>query len=328
MNVSERAATQVSSTPILMFPGQSSRYPEMIEKLLAQDRQVGRILADASEVLGRNLERHYRADNPAIFAHNRDVQIGVFLTNHIYLRLLTARGVSTSSSLGLSLGEYNHLVHIGALGFEAALGLIDQRGLLFDAGPDGAMTSLFPITSEEVEATILDMNLADQVGVGLYNSPRQQVVSGTREAVAALVKKIDDDFFVQAIEIESRIPMHSTLFRPVAEAFGKILAAVEFHTPRLPYLSNLEGAVVKHPTDATIRACLTDHVCKPVRWMNCVDAIAARIENPVFIEVGPRSVLCNLFGRGWEPGRKIASDASRDWSHHFRSLTDSLSDGC
>src|SRR5947209_4023010 len=101
-----------------MFPGQSSRYPEMIEKIVAADMGSAAVVARASQVLGRDLAAHYRAENPRIFATNRDVQIGVFLANHLHLGLLHRAGVDSAHSLGLSLGEYNHLVHIGALSFE------------------------------------------------------------------------------------------------------------------------------------------------------------------------------------------------------------------
>ncbi len=39
----------------------------------------------------------------------------MFVANHMMLSLLQAEGVDAELSLGLSLGEYNHLVHIGAL---------------------------------------------------------------------------------------------------------------------------------------------------------------------------------------------------------------------
>ncbi|MBV9331121.1 MAG: ACP S-malonyltransferase, partial [Alphaproteobacteria bacterium] len=188
-----------------MFPGQSSRYPEMIEKLVAADARVKPILAEASDILGRDMAQHYRSDNGAVFATNRDVQIGVFLANHLHLQLLAFEGIIAKSSLGLSLGEYNHLVHIGALEFGAALKLLDQRGQLFDAGPEGAMISLFPVAAEEVEQVIRAMGLEDLAGIGLYNSPRQQVLSGNRDALATVVQRLDEESFVQAVEIESRI---------------------------------------------------------------------------------------------------------------------------
>jgi len=57
---------------VFMFPGQSSRYPEMVSKLVRQSSACAAVVRDASEVLGR------------------DVQVGVFLANHLHLVLAGA----------------------------------------------------------------------------------------------------------------------------------------------------------------------------------------------------------------------------------------------
>ena len=132
------------SSPVFMFPGQTSRYPEMIEKLAAYEAHCADILEKGSDVLSRDLVQHYSAANPAIFARNRDVQLGVFLANHMHLKLLERMGIRSDWSLGLSLGEYNHLVHIGALSFEDALVLLEQRCQLYEAGPAGVMDPCSP----------------------------------------------------------------------------------------------------------------------------------------------------------------------------------------
>src|SRR6266850_739101 len=96
-------------TIVYMFPGQNSRYPEMIDRL-RQWSGCDRILQDASDVLGRDLPSHYRAGNPQMFSHNRDIQLGVFLAAYIHSERLATEGIRPDASLGLSLGEYKHLV--------------------------------------------------------------------------------------------------------------------------------------------------------------------------------------------------------------------------
>src|ERR1700733_4393049 len=204
---------------VFMFPGQRSRYPEMIEKIIAADPQSEAIVRHASNILGRDLIAHYRADKADIFASNRDVQIGVFLANHLHLCLLERAGIRCDWSLGLSLGEYNHLVHIGALSFEEALPLIDERGRLYDEGPDGVMVSVFPIDVAAIERAIDALALRGRAAIGLYNSPRQQVLSGERSAVEQVIAALDAETLIDAVEIEPRIPMHAPSFEPVAKQF-------------------------------------------------------------------------------------------------------------
>jgi len=137
-------------TLVFMFPGQSSRYPGMLEKLVELHPDNADTVARASEALGRDLRAQYAEGNAEAFARNRDIQIGVFLANHLFLRTLQREGIDADYSLGLSLGEWNHLVHIGALPFDQALLAVEQRGLAYDAGPRGMMASVFPISAEEL----------------------------------------------------------------------------------------------------------------------------------------------------------------------------------
>ena len=312
-------------TVVFMFPGQSSRYPEMIEKLAAE-KPCATLLAHASHVLGRDLRAHYRADNPHAFARNRDVQVGVFLANHLHLAVLAAAGVESPWSLGLSLGEYNHLVHIGAMAFADALRLVEVRGALYDHARDGLMVSVFPLAAATVEAAIAVLGVGDRVAVGLYNSPRQQVISGERSAVERVIAHLEHDDFFDATVIESRIPMHAPCFAATGEQLAVVLEDVEIGEPRSTYVPNVLGQLVEHATPRQIRSCLAAHVHRPVRWKASVDAMAAHVDAPWFVEVGPRAVLHNLFARDWTPGRRATTDASSEWATHLALLTTGLRD--
>jgi [acyl-carrier-protein] S-malonyltransferase len=309
---------------IFMFPGQSSRHPDMIEKVTEEWPQGAAIVAHASDLLQRDIASHFRSDNPDIFTHNRDVQIGVFITNHIHMKRLEQAGVVGRWSLGLSLGEYNHLVHAGALTFEAALLLVDERGRLFDEGPPGIMASLFPIEADNVERKIAELDAGGRVVISLYNAPRQQVVSGDRDAVAQLVAALEKETLIEVIEIEPKIPMHSPAFAPVAQRFREVLARTPIATPHLPYLANVNGALAVNPSPDQIRVNLAMHVCEPVRWRNSIDTLAERVPDAHFLEVGPRAVLYNMFGRGWNPGRSSKADNGNNWREHIRGLTAEL----
>jgi [acyl-carrier-protein] S-malonyltransferase len=310
-----------------MFPGQSSRYPEMIENSLRLAVQSATLVSHASEILGRDLAGHFRGSNSAVFASNRDVQVGVFLANHLHLKLLEEAGIESAWSLGLSLGEYNHLVHIGALSFEEALPLVDERGRLYEAAHDsnpGVMVSLFPIDAVTVDRTIAALGLSSRVVVGLYNSPRQQVLTGEQAACEQVIATLEDGAYLEAVEIERRIPMHAPLFEPVARSLAAVLARTALTAPARPYVPNVLGEIVEGASPEQIRACLTAHVYRPVRWQQSVDVLAARLSSPCFLEVGPRAVLCNLFGRGWTPGRRAATDSSEEWADHFAGVTAEL----
>jgi [acyl-carrier-protein] S-malonyltransferase len=309
----ENPSRAVPGRPLVfMFPGQSSRDAKAIERLAAASSRCGEILANACDILGRDLRHHYRTDNPDIFRTNRDVQIGVFVANRLYAELLDECGVVSDLSLGLSLGEYNHVVEIGALSWNDALRLVDARGAAYDAGPEGAMAVLSPASEEDIRALLTRIRDVGFAEISNHNSPTQFVIAGTREAVDAALAIAEDEFFLQGVVIESRIPMHCRLFAPVAEMFRPRLAQEAWRATPGPYIANVTAEIIDHPSAATFVDYLSRHVCEAVLWRQSIEAVAARYPESVFIEVGPRSVLFNLLHPRWIAHRKFKTDDEQD----------------
>jgi [acyl-carrier-protein] S-malonyltransferase len=311
---------------VFMFPGQSSRYPAMLEKLCALRPRSRELLGLASDLLRRDLAAHYRADNPTIFGRNRDVQIGVFLANQMFLAILEDAGIEAGLSLGLSLGEYNHLCHIGALGFEQALLTVEQRGLAYDAGPRGAMASVFPIELEELEAVArrASASAGAVLEVVNLNSPRQHVLSGAQAALEQALRILEEEHYVEARVIERQVPMHSSLFEPVGSSFRAHLETVSFAAPRLPYLPNRLGEILPEPSPAAFVDLLATHVHRPVLWRRSIDFVAERWPDAVFVEVGPLAVLYNLLDKKWHKNRKHHADSAEATDEHLPKLVEEL----
>jgi [acyl-carrier-protein] S-malonyltransferase len=296
-------------TVVFLFPGQNSRYPAMIDKLVESDPCAEATMARASEILGRDLREHYRADNPAIFARNRDVQIGVFLANLLCAEKLSQRGVSPDFSLGLSLGEYNHLVDIGALDLEQALPLLEARGKAYEKSPAGAMAAMQPLSEDAALEILAAVNAGPNLAVGMRNAPTQQVFSGERAAVESACIIAEEQHGAKAVLIEDRLPMHSPLFRGVANEFRAALNAVEWAAHCEPYLPNATAEIVENPTPADFSRLLSAHLYSPVLWKQSIDWLRATFSDIVFIEVGPKSVLSSLLGTGWDGRPPVAVDS-------------------
>ncbi len=314
------------TTPIFLFPGQSSRYPEMLSRLReVAPEELAATFGEASSALGRDLERHYRPDNAGMFVANRDVQVGVFLTNHVHLLALERRGVRAPLSLGLSLGEYNHLVHAGALGFVEALRLVDARGALYDAGPRGEMASVFPLPLPELEEVVARARARGVVEISGYNSPSQHVVAGEPAALAAVAEIARDELACECVTIERHLPMHSSLFAPVGAALAPLLGEARWRAPRLPYLPNVLGAIEPRPSAARLVELLVAHVHRPVLWRASIEAALRRHPDAAFVEVGPRAVLHNLLTKRWVSARRLRTDV--DAPGHYDALAKELADG-
>jgi [acyl-carrier-protein] S-malonyltransferase len=280
----------------------------MIARASALDPACAEVLENASQILGRDVSALYSAPASTCLALNRDVQVGVFLANHLHLTALSALGGRGDRSLGLSLGEYNHLVHIGALSFEDALRVVDARGTLYDAGPAGIMASVFPLAEIELQRVVEESRSFGLIEIGNYNSPTQHVLSGDGCAVRQALEILERDHFVQGVIIEDRIPMHCSAFRAVAERLRPRLEQVTWLTPWSPYLPNVTGEPITSPKPEDFVRLLTEHVYRPVRWRASLEQLVASLPRAVLVEVGPRAVLYNLLRKGWLTNRKLKTD--------------------
>jgi len=299
----------------------------MLQKVLDSDPASGEWLDRASDVLGRDIRTHYRASNPSMFSRNRDVQIGVFLANHLHWRLLERAGIRASYSAGLSLGEYNHLVHIGALEFDDALRVLEARGNAYDDGPRGKMTAVFPASSDDVTDLLNRIGQPAHLGIGIHNTPRQQVLSGDAAAVDAAAALAEEDLSAHTVVIDDRLPMHSPLFDSVAEALRPALERASWHRPLLPYLPNVIGRFVSDPGPPDFVDLLSRHVSHTVRWRESMEVMAETAGSMVVVEAGPGTVLTNLFGRKWLSPRRYATDAAEPLGAALDSLCEELTSG-
>ena len=78
------------------------------------------------------------------------------------------------------------------------------------------------------------------------------------------------------------------------EKLGAALLEVQMQLPQFPIVSNVTGAEVK--TLPEIRQTLQDQVTSTVRWVDCMERLAA-LGCDLFIELGPGGVLAGLLKR-------------------------------
>lgn len=310
---------------VFLFPGQSSRYPEMIERARAMaPREAARVCEAASDAIGEDVLARLDASRPDVFETNTNVQLAVFLTSQIHLHALSRVGIVASRSLGLSLGEYGHLVHIGALDLGDAFRLLLERGRAYDAGPRGAMASVFPICEADLDPLLGQARSEGRVEITGETSPTQLVVSGDQLALKRLEELVDQEQPGSAfVWIERHVPMHASFFRPAAELFRPALESAPFSRPRLPYLPNVSARSTSAPSHAALVDSLYRHVFSRVLFRQSIEHVLEIERDPIFIEVGPRGVLTGLLRR-FCPRPRYMTDGQGDPRTTFVSLLEEL----
>ena len=310
---------------VLMFPGQSSVDSQMLVRAAAMHPAAQTVIARAAGVLDERAARYCSPEGTRLDT-NRDVQLSVFLATQMHLAALVAEGLDSDVSLGLSLGEYSHLAHIGALTFESALRLVDARGAAYDRSPPGMMTAVLAADVETVETVVREAAVHGTIAVSNYNAPTQHVIAGDVLAVTWASKRLEDDHLAHTVVIERRVPMHTALLTGVASQFIPDLERAEWTVPSRRYLPNVLGTWSSDTGAAAFAARLAEHVTRPVRWRESIEMIFQLHPDATFVEVGPGSVLRNMFGRRWIAPAHAGTDgaAGADPAAHFRSTVDVL----
>jgi [acyl-carrier-protein] S-malonyltransferase len=281
----------------LVFPGQGSQAAGMMSRYEGYP-VVRDTFAEASAVLGQDLWALVEDGDEAALNQTINTQPVMLAADiAVYRAWRAAGGAAPSVLAGHSLGEYAALVASGALAFADALPLVRFRAqAMQEAVPAGvgAMAAIIGLERAGVEAACREAAQAQVVEPVNFNAPDQTVIAGHREAVERAISLAKGRGAKRALMLPVSAPFHSLLMKPAAQRLADYLARVGVDQPAVPVLHNVD-AHEAHTADA-IRAALAAQAASPVRWVETVQAFAARGVTHI-VECGPGKVLTGLSKR-------------------------------
>lgn len=297
-----------------VFPGQGSQSVGMMAAY-GESVTIRQTFAEASDALDQDLWQMV-ADGPAeMLAQTVNTQPLMLAAGIAVYREWSARGGLVPAIVaGHSLGEYSALVAAGALDFSDAIKLVRLRAqAMQEAVPqgEGAMAALLGLDEAQAVEACAEAAQGDVVSAANLNSPGQIVIAGSRAAVERAIATAKARGAKRAVLLPVSAPFHCALMKPAAERLQQRLAEIEVRVPVIPVLNNVDVAVEDQP--ARIKDALVRQAYSPVRWIETVQAVAARGVTHVF-ECGPGKVLAGMTKRieGSLQGGAIADSASLD----------------
>ena len=156
-----------------------------------------------------------------------------------------------------------------------------------EAAPSG-MIAIVGASADQLKA------LCDKTGctVANINSAAQQVLSGSKDAIAAAAVAAKELGIKRAIPLATAGAFHSPFMESAREKLAPVLDGVAFSSPKFPVLSNVTGA--PHSSDpSAIKATMLDQVTGTTNWAADVEAAKA-LGCTRFVEFGPGKVLSGL----------------------------------
>ncbi len=282
------------------------------------DRAVVReTLQEASDALGQDLGKLI-AEGPAedlnLTANTQPVMLAAAYA--IYRAWVEAGGAEPEIVAGHSLGEYTALVVGGALAFRDALPLVRFRAQAMQTAVPvgvGGMAAILGLDDDTVRAVCSEAarESGGVVEAVNFNAPAQVVIAGHKAAVEKACELAKAKGAKRALPLPVSAPFHASLLKPASDQLREYLASVDIKVPQIRVINNVDVAVVAEP--AAIKDALVRQAAGPVRWVECVQAIAKEGVTHV-IECGPGKVLTGLTKRidGSLVGVALADPASLD----------------
>ncbi|MEV7417390.1 aminotransferase class I/II-fold pyridoxal phosphate-dependent enzyme [Streptomyces sp. NPDC089919] len=263
-----------------LFPGQGSQRPGMLRDLY--ERFDG--YRCAVDVLSGLAHRHTGVDLAGLLYGEQPVTAGAQralrerltgtevcqpLLGTVQIaatRLLADCGVVPDLALGHSVGEFAAATVAGALGPVEAVRLLVHRGALLRSAETGGRGGMLAVQADKETCRRL-MNGIDDVWLACFNQPRQVVVSGSTDGLAALAAACTAAGVV-TVPLAVSHAFHSPLLASVEEALRADLAGRPVRRPVLPFVSSVNAALCADP--GQLRELWARHASAPVRFGEAV----------------------------------------------------------
>jgi [acyl-carrier-protein] S-malonyltransferase len=290
--------TASSASLAFVFPGQGSQSVGMLAELAAAHPDVRAAFDEASEGAGIDLWTLSQSGPEDRLNSTENTQPALLAASVAVWRVWVKRGGALPAYLsGHSLGEYSALVAAGALSLKDAAGLVAERGRLMQAAVPagvGAMAAILGGDDAQIAQVCEEVAQGQVVAPANFNSPGQLVIAGHAEAVDRALARLAELGVKKAVKLAVSVPSHCMLMRDAADRLGERMAAIDWSMPSIPVIQNADAKV--HTSVEDIRGALMRQLYLPVRWTECVQALAGHGITQA-LECGPGRVLSGLIKR-------------------------------
>ena len=287
---------------IIVFPGQGSQKIGMGKELSDNFAEAKQVFEEVNDALNFNLTRVMWDGTDKEIALTSNAQPALMACSIATLRVLNKITNKNLSDLacyvcGHSLGEYSAMTAAEVFSLSQCATLLRLRGdAMQKAVPigKGAMAALIGTNIEMAVKVIDKVKCYGVCDIANDNSQGQVVISGDILAVENAIKFSKDFGIKKAILLPVSAPFHCKLMRPAQIIMEEALNKLNFKTPLIPIISNVNVLPENNPDK--LRKNLIDQVTGTVRWRETME-FAEKKGIKKIIELGSGKVLTGIAKR-------------------------------
>ena len=287
---------------IIVFPGQGSQKIGMGKELSDNFAEAKQVFEEVNDALNFNLTRVMWDGTDKEIALTSNAQPALMACSIATLRVLNKITNKNLSDLacyvcGHSLGEYSAMTAAEVFSLSQCATLLRLRGdAMQKAVPigKGAMAALIGTNIDMAVKVIDKVKRYGVCDIANDNSQGQVVISGDILAVENAMKFSKDFGIKKAILLPVSAPFHCKLMRPAQIIMEEALNKLNFKTPLIPIISNVNVLPENNPDK--LRKNLIDQVTGTVRWRETME-FAEKKGIKKIIELGSGKVLTGIAKR-------------------------------
>ena len=287
---------------IIVFPGQGSQKIGMGKELSDNFAEAKQVFEEVNDALNFNLTKVMWEGTDKEIALTSNAQPALMACSIATLRVLNKITNKNLSDLacyvcGHSLGEYSAMTAAEVFSLNQCATLLRLRGeAMQKAVPigKGAMAALIGTNIEMAEKVIDQVKCYGVCDIANDNSQGQVVISGDILAVKNAMKFSKDFGIKKAILLPVSAPFHCKLMRPAQIIMEEALNKLNFKTPLIPIISNVNVLPENNPDK--LRKNLIDQVTGTVRWRETM-VFAKKQGVKKITELGSGKVLTGIAKR-------------------------------
>jgi len=277
---------------VMVFPGQGSQYPGMLD-VVPENDTLDRLIDAAEAMSGADLRALGTSRNidPVILTDTRISQPLIYLSGWAWGIAVLDSGLEPIAVAGHSLGEFVALSIAGVFSVEAGLELVIARSQLMAeaaSATPGAMSAVLGVGRKELASYLAGI---EGVWVANDNSVKQVVISGSEDGVRQASDLLRKETGSRAIPLKVSGAFHTPMMDSAAKAFEEILTRTEFRDASIPVIQNVDPEA--ECNGEVIRSRLIRQMTSPVQWTETMDIISSHTPI-VMVEAGPGTVLHGL----------------------------------
>ena len=252
----------------------------------------------ASEIIGYDLFALMQEGPEEKLRETQFSQPAIFVANLALYEAVRDSLVAVASA-GHSFGEFCSLTIAGAIAFEDALRIVDERGKAMQYAAEqaqGGMSAVIGFDADDIRSIVEETRARTGLRLQLanFNSPAQIVISGDLEAVRLAGEAMLEAGAKRVVPLNVSGAWHSELMKPAVERFAKAVNSANFSVPEFTVISNVDAK--PYTSVEQIKHNLVRSITDEVRWHDtAIRLLEEKLD--IVAEFGANAVLGPLMRR-------------------------------